>query len=230
MKIIEKISKCDNDFENNPQPMIAFLGDSVTQGYFFDTTNYDEVYHNKVRQWLNLFYPAAPINILNSGLGGTRATFGAERIERDVISKKPDLCVVCFGLNDIGGLEEGITVFQKALSDIFTAFENAGIEIIYMTPNMYNTTYIPEKTPEISKEFAQIAPKWQNGGLMDKYVDAMRETAAGHNVPICDCYAIWKKLSENGVNTTRLLANGINHPLPKMHDLFAYELIRTMFG
>jgi hypothetical protein len=50
------------------------------------------------------------------------------------------------------------------------------------------------------------------------------------NVPLCDCYAIWKMLYENGVNTTELLSNKINHPTREMNKLFAYELVRTLFS
>ena len=226
MKIIEKLRNTDS--KKSPYPMIAFLGDSVTQGCFFESTDYEEAYHNKVRQRLNKLFPGTPVNILNAGIGGTTAVFGAERVKRDVISKKPDLCVVCFGLNDIGGLEEKIPEFQKALSDIFTALEKAGTEVIYMTPNMLNTSYCPSKTLDIYKDYAQVTLKWQNEGLMDKYMNAARETAAKCNVPVCDCYAIWKNLSENGIDITRFLSNGINHPIPEMHDLFADELVKTM--
>ena len=49
------------------------------------------------------------------------------------------------------------------------------------------------------------------------------------NIPVCDCYAIWKKLYESGVSTTELLSNKINHPSREMNKLFAVELVRTMF-
>lgn len=230
MNIIKKISDCNSDNHNNPAPMIAFLGDSVTQGCFLSSTNYDEAYHNKLRQRLNYLYPGAAINILNAGIAGTTADFGAERLERDVLSKHPDLCVVCFGLNDVGGLEEKIPLFKKSLADIFTRLQNAGIEVIYMTPNMLNTSYCPEKTLDIYKDYAKVTMEWQNGDLMDKYMDAARQTAKEHNVPVCDCYAIWKKLAACGVNPSMLLSNGINHPDPEMHDLFANELLRVMFN
>ena len=45
---------------------------------------------------------------------------------------------------------------------------------------------------------------------------------------VCDCYAKWKLLSQNGVDTTALLANGINHPSREMAWMFAYSLLETM--
>ena len=49
------------------------------------------------------------------------------------------------------------------------------------------------------------------------------------NVVVCDCYSKWKILHNNGVDTSMLLSNGINHPIPEMHKLFAYSLVETMF-
>ena len=40
--------------------------------------------------------------------------------------------------------------------------------------------------------------------------------------------AKWKLLSQNGVDTTALLANGINHPSREMAWMFAYSLLETM--
>ena len=39
-----------------------------------------------------------------------------------------------------------------------------------------------------------------------------------------------KKLEANGVDTTSLLANHINHPVPEMHDIFVEELLRAMMS
>ena len=38
-----------------------------------------------------------------------------------------------------------------------------------------------------------------------------------------------KKLEQNGVDTTILLANRINHPTREMNWLFAVSLLETMF-
>jgi hypothetical protein len=42
-------------------------------------------------------------------------------------------------------------------------------------------------------------------------------------IPVCDCYAKWKALSQTQ-DTTMLLANYINHPTKEMHELFAQSL------
>ena len=89
-------------------------------------------------------------------------------------------------------------------------------------------TYVDENTESQHKEYAAVTADYQNSGRMDEFMDAARAVAAKCGVPVCDCYAKWKILHKNGVDTSRLLANGINHPIPEMHKLFAYSLIETM--
>ena len=65
---------------------------------------------------------------------------------------------------------------------------------------------------------------------MDLYMDALKALCLEENVPLCDCYAQWKKLSALGADTTRLLANHVNHPNKNMHALFARALFDMIFG
>lgn len=231
MKIIEKIIASRDDKRNNTTaPLIAFLGDSVTEGCFLNRNDHEAVYHNRIREKFDYLVSGAVVNILNAGIAGTTAQFAAERLDRDVISKNPDLCVVCFGLNDAPGKDEYLPIFEQSLTDIFLRLQQNGIEVIYMTPNMLNSEYNPDKVPEIYRDYAQVTQQIQSSGMMDKYMDTARKVAKEHNVPVCDCYAIWKKLDEYGISSTSLLINGINHPDKEMHELFANELLRVMFN
>ena len=93
-----------------------------------------------------------------------------------------------------------------------------------------NTRVSPHLTDPDFIELANYTAKKQNGGLFDVYMDTARGLCRERGIPICDCYAIWKTLADNGVDTTELLANKINHPTREMNRLFAYELVRTMFS
>ena len=101
MKIIEKIKNKQKDWYGERQPVIAFLGDSVTHGCFDvyvkndtlqTTVNMQEGYHEKVKKILAILYPEVPVTVVNAGISGDRADAGVERLERDVLSYKPDLC------------------------------------------------------------------------------------------------------------------------------------------
>jgi len=223
MEILRKIASN----KHNPPTTIAFLGDSVTQGCFRTHYDGDAAYHHLLKKKLEMICPGAVINIINAGIRGTAAAFGAERLHRDVISKNPDLCVVCFGLNDVSGLEKGLQYYTDALSRIFEGLKSAGCEVIFMTPNMINT-YVNPNVLERYLKFAENSMKWQNGGLMDMYMEAGKATAKKYDVPVCDVYAKWKKLHSHGIDIDLLLAEGINHPIREMHELFASSLLDTI--
>ena len=64
---------------------------------------------------------------------------------------------------------------------------------------------------------------------MDQYMESAVRLAEEMGVAVCDCYAKWKKLAETE-DTTKLLINRINHPTPKMHELFAESLFQMIFS
>ena len=239
MRIIGKMAKKTADHMNNEGVLIAFLGDSVTQGCFeiykkennqietvFDQRH---SYERMVTDILATLFPMVPVNTLNAGISGDQATRGVERVERDVLRHEPDLTVVCYGLNECRGKPESVEIYTEALRKIFNKVRASGSELIFMTPNMMNTYVSPHLTDPDFIKIAEVTAKNQNNGVFEAHIDAARSLCREMNIPVCDCYSIWKRFSESGVNTTDLLANKINHPTREMNRLFAYELVRTMF-
>lgn len=207
---------------------IACLGDSVTHGYFashdgmHSNTDYEAVYHNRLRQKINLYFSGKSVNIINAGVGGDSAAQGLARIERDVLRYAPDLTVVCFGLNDVNGT---LDAYTKNLEDIFAALRRHGSEVIFMTPNMLNTRVT---SPELA-DYAAKTAEYQNSGKMDQFMESAIKTAQQSGAAVCDCYGKWKQLYRLGVDTDQLLANHINHPIRALHTLFADALFDTIF-
>ena len=240
MKITEKLkAKLDNNRECEGV-VIAFLGDSVTQGCFelykkennavatvFDQRN---SYERSVADILAILYPSVPINIVNAGISGDNAGSGLRRLERDVLRHEPDLTVVCYGLNDCGLDEKSVATYTENLKGIFEKILESGSELIFMTPNMMNTKVSPHITDPDFIRIAEGTMIKQNEGHFDAHIDSARRLCAEMGVTVCDCYAMWKRLYECGVNTTELLSNKINHPTREMDKMFAYELVRTMLS
>lgn len=222
MRIKELLQQRDEALHAHGPVNIVFLGDSVTHGFFEDgVLDYDAVYHARLAKKLREGNVFLPVNIINAGMGGTTAKFALGRLERDVLCYHPDLVVVCFGLNDVGGDKADYT---GALEEIFSALNARGIDAIFMTPNMLNTRVDVENTQPGLLDFARLTCSWQTSGRMDEYIDAARACAAAHNIPVCDCYARWKAMAADGTDTTALLVNRINHPTRELHALFAGEL------
>ena len=221
-------------YPNTGTPVIAFFGDSVTHGAFeciqgesagciFDL---DAVYHERLRKMLLTVNPWLPVSIINAGVAGDNAPMSLARLERDIISHKPHICVVNFCLND---LSETVGEYVAALREIFTRLMAAGIRPILLTPSMLNSYVHPDTIP-MYKDYAAVTAAWHQSGYMDTYVDAARALARELGVAVADAYARWKALEAEGVDITASLANYINHPSRELHQLFADALLETLNG
>ncbi len=240
MKIIEKMAAKTKDLFGSRPVTIAFLGDSVTQGCFeclevspgvidaiYDS---ESGYHAHLRKLLSTLFPKTPVNIINAGISGDTAGNGAKRLARDVLPYSPDLCIVCFGLNDCCSPDENaINHYKNALTQIFTSLQEQNIEVIFMTPNMMCTKVSRFPAEPMLKKTAETVAEYQNAGRLERFLDQGKDAARTLNIPICDCYAKWKKMAQAGVDTDQLLANQINHPTREMNRLFAISLLETMF-
>ena len=239
MKLLQKIRMKSGEPAAAPPVKLAFLGDSVTHGFFeilekedgrFDCV-YDHaaVYHARLKRKMETVFPNCPVCVINAGISGGDAVQGAERVRRDVIDAGPDLAVVCFGLNDALAGEKGLDRYGDALASIFRQLRAAEIDTVFLTPNMMCTARSPELAAGWLRDTAERCAEVQNGGEMDRYMQRARETAEREGALLCDCYADWKRLYSLGADVTYLLANRINHPAREMHALFAEKLFRTVF-
>ena len=224
MDIKEKIFMEWEQLESEGPITIVAFGDSVTHGAVGeDEICYETVYWNLLRKKILEIRDYVPVNVINAGIGGTNATKSVERLEKQVLAHLPDLIIVCFGLNDINGTLEDYLV---ALRVIFEKCKDSGSDVIFMTPNMLNT-YVAEITAPKYLEYAAVTANYQNSGKMDLFMDSAIKLATDMKIPVCDCYHKWKELSKTQ-DTTKLLANGINHPIKEMHELFAESLFEMI--
>ena len=240
MKFLELIANRQNNVFEEKIPTVAFLGDSVTDGCFelrMEKDNrispiYDKehVYHQYLLKILNTLYPTVSINVVNAGINGTDAGLGNERLEKDVLSHHPDLTVVCFGLNDVHRGIDKISLYREKLTSIFQRLKTSGSEVIFMTPNMMNTSMSSELTNERLIKDAGACMEYQTNGVFDAYLEAGKKAAREQGVVICDVYAKWKTMQKYGVKITGLLCNHINHPTRELHWLFAYSLMETLMA
>ncbi len=225
MKITEKINmEWDGLVKNGPITIVAF-GDSVTHGAVaFKEFNYETVYWNRLKKKILEVRDYVPVNVINAGIGGITAKMSLERMDSQVLVHNPDLIIICFGLNDVNfPFEE----YMDSLRIMFQKGKNSGADVIFMTPNMLNT-YVAEDTADVHISIAEGTAKKQNDGTMDFYMESAINLAKEMGITVCDCYGKWKELSKTQ-DTTKLLANRINHPVKEMHELFAQSLFDVIF-
>lgn len=225
MRVNEKLQLDLSALEACGPVNIVIFGDSVSHGYLVDTVDYETVYWNRLKKRLNAYRCIIPVNMINAAIGGTTAAASIKRMDDQVLRHDPDLVIICFGLNDVNGpLEE----YLDALAQIFDKCRRTGCEAIFMTPNMLNT-YVAADTPAEHLEYAHKTAEMQRSGRMDRFMSAAADLARQMQIPVCDCYSVWKELSKTE-DTTLLLANRINHPTAEMHQLFADMLYPMIMG
>lgn len=220
------------------KPTLCFFGDSVTHGEFEFTNGHKEsvvrpelVYHKLLADQITDRY-GKEICVVNAGIGGNFSSDGLARIQRDVLDRKPDFCCVMFGTNDVTNARKGeaaLEGYKSNIRKILDMLRQQGIEAVVMTPGMLCSRGVKGFGGFwwfVHKYYENL----QKNGSMDAYVEALRQVAREKNAPIADAYAQWKAMEENGVDTTALLCNGMNHPNGEMHKLFADVLMEAIFG
>ena len=235
MRIADKLRARNADPFGAAPVTIVCLGDSVTHGCFgikldqngkIDTDHFPSLgYARRLQDRLYALYPAAVVNVVNAGIGGDSATGALKRFDRDVARHSPDAVVVDFGLNDcMDGAPGALERYAASMRALFQKTAEIEAECVLLTPNMMCTYVDTALREELLRNIASVAAQRQNGGALDRFVDAAREIAQSMGIPIADAYASWRKYADRGVDTTRLLSNYINHPVPDMHDLFAQRI------
>ena len=225
MKIKEKLMMEVEGLMEHGAVNIVVLGDSVTHGVVGYEIDYEAVWWNLLRRKLNGYRNYVPVNIIDAGIDGTTAKDALPRLDGQALVHRPDLVIVCFGLNDVHG---ELDDYVSALRTIFGKCRAAGLDVIFMTPTMLNTRVAEDVRPNLA-EFAAKTAELQNSGKMDAFMDAARAVAREAGVTVCDCYAEWKKLAETE-DVTMLLGNRINHPDPERQHLFADMLYGIIMG
>ena len=160
---------------------------------------------------------------VNAGRSGDNSKKGLARIEADVLSLRPDIVTVAFGLNDIFRPDG----FEENYGEILHKISLSGARVIVVTPNMLCTYIHPEILPEAMK-VAVSAVRAQTDGTLDLIHSLSVSLAEKYGATVCDVYLYWKNLYSRGVDTTAMLANFINHPSPKMHEETARLLLEAI--
>lgn len=231
MNLIKHLKEATYPFTETP--VIACFGDSVTHGAFESVEgqvagcafDFEAVYHNRLRKRLLEINPWLPVSIINAGVAGDHAKASLARLDRDVISHHPHLCVVNFCLNDVTVLS--LEDYLASMREIFTRLREAGIPPILMTSNMLNTYRHPDTVAKFY-DFAAVTAELQNNGSVDRFVNAIRALAHEMGVTVADTYAKWEAMRDAGEDITLCLDNLINHPKRELHQLFADAIFEVL--
>jgi len=129
-----------------PGDRMVFLGDSITQ---------QRVHTRYVMDYVTLRNPGANITFRNAGWNSDTAKGGLWRLERDVLSLKPTVVSICYGMND--GLAMP-AAYPGYMRDLVTRLKKAGVRVVLITAGCVD----PDRNPNhatYNRTLADIALK-----------------------------------------------------------------------
>jgi lysophospholipase L1-like esterase len=107
---------------------VVIYGDSITQ---------QMLYSRYMQQYVDCRYPDKKIVFINAGWSGDRAPGGLNRLKRDVLTHKPTVVTLFFGMNDGSYREvnDGIvTTYRKGMEGIIKALQAENVRVVVYTP------------------------------------------------------------------------------------------------
>lgn len=196
--------------------LVAICGDSITA---------QQIYSLYLQQYFMLCQPKANIATLQCGWSGEKApSFGA-RLENDILSFKPSVVTVFYGMND--GLynrvdPKTLAAFRDGLQDSVRKLKAGGVStIVVASPGIVDPASY-KRPSSTAEEYNQTLAALR---------DAAREVAASEGVRFADIHAAMMdalakahaKLGENYA----ISGDGV-HPTPNGHLPIAYALLKAL--
>jgi lysophospholipase L1-like esterase len=187
---------------------VAFLGDSITyQGW-----DVPGGYVKLVVAGLSTL--GVHITPIPAGVGGNTSRDMLARLDKDVISKKPDWMTLSCGVNDVWHHEGGVTLedYEKNITSILDQCQAAHIKVLVMT-----ATFIQESDNGDNQKLAA-------------YNDWLRATAKARNLPLAEENgAYWAAIKAAPPHQGNYITNDGVHPNPVGHQIMASTILAA-FG
>jgi lysophospholipase L1-like esterase len=195
---------------------IVALGDSTTAPAVDWAPSIREVYADCLPAALAAHGIQA--RVFNAGIGNTTTGDAVARLDRDVLTHRPDIVVVQFGINDSwidadeGRAEPRLTrsEFRDNLRTIIERIVSIGARPVLMTPNPMRWLD-PYYIDVFSQHAGLLDTKAPHGidRLLSEYAQDMRDVAASKRVPLVDIYAEFEAYGDTpGHSITDLLLAG----------------------
>ncbi len=206
-----------------PKPLVVAFGDSTTAPRLGVARVYPE------RLEALLAETKVPAEVVNAGVKGDTTRDASLRFQRDVLSLRPAVVIIQFGLNDAAvDLQKGssrprvpLEVYREQLATFVRDARLAGIRPILMTPNpMFWTPALERKygKPPYDKN-----ERWGLNALVKDYAEAVRDLAVKQTVPLVDVYRLFEKRDAQRGDADKWTLDGM-HPTDAAHAAIANEL------
>ncbi len=111
---------------------VAFLGDSITQQGQGSAGGYVQLVGS------GFAANGVKIEIIGAGISGHKSNDMLARLEKDVLSKKPQWMTLSCGVNDVWHGAKGVPLedYKKNITEIVNRVQAAGVKVVILTSTM----------------------------------------------------------------------------------------------
>lgn len=170
---------------------VAFLGDSITQGGWGSPKGYVKL------AAAGLKANGVEIEVIPAGIGGHKSNQMLERLDRDVLSKKPQWMTLSCGVNDVWHGVKGVPLedYKKNIREIIEKCAAANVKVLVLT-----ATVIKEQLNNADNE------------KLAAYNDFLRELAKEKKLPVADLNAMFQERikAANSPDKNVLTSDGVH--------------------
>ena len=187
---------------------VVFMGDSIT-GMGWDSPG---GFVHLVTSGLDTL--GVKIVPIPAGVGGNTSREMLARLDKDVLSKKPDWLLLSCGVNDVWGRGISLDTFKTNITSIVDQAQAAGIKVMILPP----TPIYEAGVSEFSEHLVG-------------YVAFMVQLAQERKLPLANMNAAWADYiaaQPAGSGNHLVTIDGV-HPNPDGHLLFARTILKA-FG
>ncbi len=183
---------------------IVAYGDSITTGG--EASEPGLIFWERWADALRRKYPRSSIETINGATGGDATVQGLQRLQAKVLSQKPDLVLIGFGMNDHNRGGVPVSAFAENLRTMIDRIRaDTGAEIVLFSAFPPN-------------------PKWHySSHSMEAYAVATEQVAREKHCAFADVYRLWMSIAARK-KPEDLLGNNINHPNDFGHWIYFQAL------
>jgi acyl-CoA thioesterase-1 len=184
---------------------IVFHGHSVPSGYHkTPEVRTFESYPHLVHRALAGTYSTAVTNCILTGVGGEDSRQGAARFEGEVLSHRPDLIFIDYGLNDRRLTEEQV---EEAWTSMIAQARLREIPLVLVTPTGAEDVNFQDSDDKLLRR-----------------AELIRKLGRKHGVPVADVFKKWSEMVAAGTLQSTLLSQS-NHPNLAGHEVAAGVIV-----
>ncbi len=190
---------------------LVFYGDSITE---------QQLYTRFVQQYLVCRYPGLKLTFHNAGWSGDTAPGGLKRLQRDVLSLRPTIVTLFFGMNDgaYGNYTEEVgKQYRDGLDGLVTTLQKRGVRVVVFGPGCID----PDKAPSAAGQYNLT---------LKKLTEIARQVAAERRCPFADIHTpmlAYQTAKKKADPAFTMIPDAI-HPDLNGHLLMAHLMLQAL--